>query len=212
MKYSLISLSLVLSLIFFCSKDSISQIGNPDASTGVILGKIVNIRERPDLKSKIVAQVKEGDHIPLIEWTDKRETIDDNNEPWVKTRLDSGVSGYLYGAFVFDLGNFYGRYWSEDTCSGVIVRVKFFNTNRYEFIEGCAEPGCGDPEVTEKGAFTIAGRKIILFKQHGKRMYIPPITELYLLKHSGKNILTETRKGINDRSYIKSDTCWGWKQ
>ena len=129
---------------------------------GIVVGTRVNVRKRASTKSKIVGVVYEGDQVSILKRNDKKVKISKYYDRWVKVKTPKGVTGYLYGAFLFDMNKFYSSEgWQLQTCSGAIVKIKFTESKKFYNVGGCAEPGCGKAKLTGTGTYRIQKRRII---------------------------------------------------
>lgn len=62
----------------------------------------LRVREAPNTKpeTKIIGKLNKFDDIYLIDCTDKKDTIENLQFPWYKTRLKDGNEGWVFGGFV----------------------------------------------------------------------------------------------------------------
>jgi len=152
---------------------------------GVVLGTKVLVRESPNTKSKIVTVVKEGEMVEIIQWTNVKEKIGIHEDHWAKIKTQNNESGYIFGAFIFDLKNFIGKKWFRETCSGLIIGVIFENNNTFKIIGGCGELGCGELRIMNGGTYSFNKTEITLnnITQHLQ------IDKLYLFKYNQMNTL-----------------------
>lgn len=64
-----------------------------------ITGSGVRVRSAPSLQSQTLTQIS-YDIVPVLEYSEKKETIDGQTHPWVKIRLPDDREGYVYGKFI----------------------------------------------------------------------------------------------------------------
>ena len=62
----------------------------------------LRVREAPNTKpeTKIIGKLNKFDDIYLIDCTDKKDSIENLQFPWYKTRLKDGNEGWVFGGFV----------------------------------------------------------------------------------------------------------------
>lgn len=60
----------------------------------------VRIREKPDTKSKIIAELSKDVRVEVIKDAEKYEKIFPHFATWAQVKLDDGREGYVYGAFL----------------------------------------------------------------------------------------------------------------
>ncbi|NCN08317.1 MAG: SH3 domain-containing protein [Leptospira sp.] len=60
----------------------------------------VRIREKPDTKSKIIAELSKDVRVEVIKDAEKYEKIFPHFAAWAQVKLDDGREGYVYGAFL----------------------------------------------------------------------------------------------------------------
>jgi hypothetical protein len=176
---------------------------------GIILGTVVNIREKPDTKASVLCQMQQNDYVTIIEWTAVEEKISVNHDRWVRVMTGDGVKGYMFGAYLFDLQKFCDRSWHLESCSGASKSIRFFSDTRFELTEGCSEPECGPPSVTARGTFSLDGRNILF---HGS---VPESYRdgLYIYRLNGRNTLYSSLREIDDHEFMKDiGNCGLWYQ
>jgi hypothetical protein len=177
---------------------------------GVILGTKVIVRESSTTNSKVLAVLKEGEFVEILKWTKVKEKIGIHNDYWVKMKTSNNLTGFIFGAFIFDLKYLINKKWNQDTCSGQIFSIIFEKNNKFKIIAGCGEPGCGEPQFIGGGQYSLNGREIILTKPIGSM----ELNKLYLFKYDEMYVLDYEKKHIDDRSFIereKHGICWGWR-
>jgi len=67
---------------------------------GKINSSHVRLRDSPDLNSKILLYLDNGDDIKIIDRSPEKEVIDSMNSYWYKIQLPSGSIGWVYGSFI----------------------------------------------------------------------------------------------------------------
>ena len=113
MKNKIAFLSLFSLLLIFESAVRNDAYSESQKNYGIILGDVVIVRQQPDRNSKIVETVKENEELIIIEWTNKKEKIGKFTDKWVKIKTKSGKTGFIFGAFVFDLNILHKPIWEN---------------------------------------------------------------------------------------------------
>ncbi|HOP28833.1 MAG TPA: SH3 domain-containing protein [Spirochaetota bacterium] len=71
-----------------------------DFSGSVINSAVVNLREKPDTDSKVIARLNKGDKITVIEQTGAALFVDKYLGVWLKVKSPKGKDGYVLSSFV----------------------------------------------------------------------------------------------------------------
>jgi hypothetical protein len=58
------------------------------------------VREKPDTKSKIIAELSKDVRVKVIKDAEKYEKIFPHFATWAQVKLDDSKEGYVYGAFL----------------------------------------------------------------------------------------------------------------
>ncbi|WCL49847.1 SH3 domain-containing protein [Leptospira sp. GIMC2001] len=67
----------------------------------VIFAENVNIREKPESNSKVIAKLQPGTKIEILELTNIKLTIGNQTDHWYKIKV-AGSTGYIWGALIAD--------------------------------------------------------------------------------------------------------------
>lgn len=175
------------------------------SSEGIILGTTVNLRAKPDSTSKVLAQAAEGDAVTVLDHSGVKESVGQHSDEWVKVLVGNGASGYVFGAYLFDLGMLEGKRWVLESCSGVSASIEFSRGRRCVLTKGCSEPECGEPQSFE-GTYTLEGRRIRLELSKGASD-----RELYLYRYKGRYALSSAKYEV-DRDDSGMGDCGLWFQ
>lgn len=71
-----------------------------DFTGSVINSAVVNLREKPDTGSKVIAKLKKGDKITVIEQTGSSIFVDKFLGVWLKVKTAKGKEGFVLSSFV----------------------------------------------------------------------------------------------------------------
>lgn len=71
-----------------------------DNGPAVIYGGVVNVREKADVKSKKVHQLKIGDGIEITNKSEKKEKVGIHNDYWYEVHTADKKTGYVYGSYI----------------------------------------------------------------------------------------------------------------
>lgn len=91
----------ICALLVFTSLTNSSSLSTetPDIDLKII-GDVVNVRENPSTKAKIISSLKFGDMVKLLEVTKRIETIYETEAPWVRVLTPDGKTGFIFGSLV----------------------------------------------------------------------------------------------------------------
>ena len=140
-------------------------------NTGVILGRAVNIRSKPNLKARIIFQLKENSYIRIIGVNKKIYRIGEFSGKWTKVISARGIKGYIFDAFIFDLDCLYKKVWKRKV--ELKIWLNFFRNGKYKWRRANALPITDDKPLYEiiTGKFKIIGRKIILYENNNPNVF-----------------------------------------
>lgn len=178
-----------------------------ETSRGIVLGTTVNVRIEASRNAKAVASLAENDEVSIIETGWKREKIGEFEDVWLKIKTQSGVTGYVFSAYVFDLKQLYERSWGLESCSGVLESIRFGKNGSCSITSGCAEPGCGE-SLEYKGTFAVTGREIWYEAFHKGEHSISD--RLYLNNTMGKKCLACVAYNVDKGKTDSSGDCGLW--
>ena len=94
-----ISVLLLLPLCMCSAAKDPKAAGTAQSAQYKVEVNVLNVRELPDSKSKIVATFVKNDMVTLIEKTDKKETVEGITSCWVKVRKNN-VTGYVFYNYI----------------------------------------------------------------------------------------------------------------
>jgi hypothetical protein len=92
----LVIFSFFISSIAFCNYNEIN----------IIIGDNVNVREKPDIKSKSICKLRLGDSIKIIKRTGKKEKIGDLEGEWIFVDTFQSSKGWIFSYYVACVDDF----------------------------------------------------------------------------------------------------------
>lgn len=163
----------------------------------IVLGEVVNVRVSPNTSAPIVTAVRENQIIQLIGWKANVETIGKFKDKWAKIRTQEGKTGYIFGAFIFEVKNLYKPFKHKYNV-GVINKITFHVNGTY--VETGAQ---AYQNYVKKGIFRIEGRKITLQEQSVIINNAPDAVDsqpivYYLSRYEQKNYLMQDKKSLDE--------------
>lgn len=205
MKY-LRKILIILFSIFIqiCSLNASQNYQPTDRNIGVVLGTVVNVRNKPNIQGNIVTAVRSGEYVKIISWENKRVKIGRFTDKWVKIRTNNGKTGYMFVAFIFEIKALYKRWGYTTTYARYLKTVITFNKDKT--YKGYLIWGLGHlKKKSFSGGYIIKGKTIIL--SFNPYSYLNPKTrvkthKLYFFRHKGKNVLVDHVININERLFL----------
>lgn len=170
-KSKLVSLFILFFVLLNISCTTLSYDDLTNQCIGVILDRVVNIRIKPDISSRIVSTVKENEHVKIIKLTKQKVEINGFTDKWVKIITRTGKVGYIFGAFLFDLKELYTKwYLSLETGEEGDIKLTISKNNTWvenSFIEHSPYR----KRYKASGKIYILGRKIKFSINRGKSYF-----------------------------------------
>lgn len=90
----------------------------------VVLGSVVNVREKPGLNSKVLFTVKENEVVYILKKTRYKQTIGLTQANWIYIINKDGKKGYIFGLFIFRLENLFKKLWTRGNFA--LPTIKYF--------------------------------------------------------------------------------------
>lgn len=177
----------ILIFLSSCKKEP-SDDGNASSlikqQIGIIVGDVVNVRKETTIKSEILATLQDGEHVEIVSNTNKKMTIGKFTDNWFFIKTSKGISGYVFGAFIFELDElFKGYHWNYITYSEWAFGLKFKRDYTGLFVYSFNKFSKSD--IT----FSIDGSRLKL--DNVKADFLP--SKLYFFRYKGKNYLTKKK-------------------
>lgn len=175
-----------------------AEINRSHNNVGVILGRVVNIRIKPDINSRIVSIVKENEYVKIIKWTKRKIKINGFTDKWVKILSKTGKVGYIFGAFLFDLKYLYLNKWTQPNYARLFNTTMIFKRN---FMYIRIIKNVIDDSQTNRGLYFIDYKEIGEFYLTGRKLILLPKKQ-FILKHSKRVKIWEKVKRIKNINII----------
>ncbi|MBN1186639.1 MAG: SH3 domain-containing protein [Bacteroidales bacterium] len=106
MKVKYVILLSFSSILISCSKEK-TELSNKlesraekNESSSFCVGYDVNVREQAKKESTVLFQINLGDSFQILEKSELKDKIGDNNSYWYRIKTDSGKEGWVYGSFI----------------------------------------------------------------------------------------------------------------
>ena len=174
------------------------------ATKGVILGDRMNIRKKAKLQSKVIANLRIGTTIQILQHTKKSVKIGKLNDSWIKIKTHRRGIGYIFGAYLYNLAVLYNKKWQASSPSGDSFYEYHFKKNgRYVCKINYPHGSPGYYKDTIYGVYKRKGAVLILRplrsikKQHSKKTY-----KIYLYKKNLTEMLSFTKYSIGQKNIV----------
>lgn len=111
-----------------------------DSNKYHIRANSLRVREYPNVRAKILTNLKEGEEVTILEKGSLHESFDDQVDSWVKIQTKDGLIGFSFGGYLVSLPKLEDSNYKVDVARGYIEIQE--NTTYYK------TPGQNDkPEV-----------------------------------------------------------------
>ena len=156
-----------------------SLFGGDLTGRAVILGDAVNVRRSPSTGSPVVGRVFEGRFVEILSWEAAAVSIGSLRDRWARIRMPNGKTGYLFGAFLFELADLYAGNWVARMWSGIDgIKLNRYGTWQVDMFD---ERGSS----RHSGRLTVSGRFMTL---HASAKLVKRV--LYFHRFKGRRCLT----------------------
>ncbi len=182
--------------------------------TGVIIGGVVNIREKPSVKAAVVATVKEKESLTVLEWTTVKEKVGKNTSRWVKVRTAGGKTGFMFGSFIFETAELYRGKWITNTETGdTVINWSFTHGGKFrvDFMYPYESPGPGIKSGKAEGTFVIKGDMLLCtYKSASAERGVKPgtVEKLYFFKRDEESLLSYKKFSVDKGVSLDSEDAY----
>lgn len=162
---------ILLTVVLILSENLLSrQIKFTDKNSALVLGRVVNVRNKPDIQGEIISKVRANEHVKIIKWMKNKVKIGRYINKWVKIKTAKEKIGYIFGAFIFDFNLLFTKKWTGNP--GPVYAEELANTlvfkKPYYFELKNHTTGIGD--IILKGQFFIKKTRLYLFYKNALQL------------------------------------------
>lgn len=195
--------------IFFVSCDKSRDVFKNMYSdnAGIILADNVRIRNYPSVRSKILGLIHKGKRVEILKTINKIEQIGNFKDSWLKIKTPDKKTGYIFGAFVFNLNFLYKGVWGYKTYSEWTFGIKFTDEGEFKFKYISYSHADRRETISKyKNRFLVIKNMIILKGKKllkGTTYYDSLPSTFYLFRYKGQCYLSKKDVSINENENLQ---------